>query len=189
MLIALNNSISIDFSYAPDNDDKLDSGLTYSEYKKEYINAVNHYNLGKYGKPVGIATIKPLGNNFHDAVWYLALALNATDGRMKTDNKTYGYGNPTITKRIQNEVSISRFFGASGVNSYGNNTLGSVLLAQFVSGEAHDIAVVLDSDQLQFISKNVPLLLAPVKKCKISMAMSVTFCPSGICSYCLDKCT
>ena len=31
MLIALNNSISVDFSYEPDNDDKMDSGLTYSE--------------------------------------------------------------------------------------------------------------------------------------------------------------
>ena len=46
MLIALNNSISIDFRYAPDNDDKMDSGLTYSEYKKEYINAVKRYNSG-----------------------------------------------------------------------------------------------------------------------------------------------
>ena len=133
-----------------------------------------------YGKPVRIATISPLGNNFHDAVWILALALNATDGWMKANNKTMcecGYGNPTIANRIQNEVSISRFVGASGVNSYGNNTkftLGSVLLAQFVSGEAHDIAVYLDSDQLQFMSKNVPLLSIPIKKCKISMAMSVT---------------
>ena len=180
MLIALNNSISIDFNYEPDNDDKLDSGLTYSEYKKEYSNAVNRYNSGKYGKPVRIATISPLGNNFHDAIWILALALNATDGWMKANNKTmceYGYGNPTIANRIQNEVSKTRFVGASGVNSYGNGTrftLGSVLLAQFVSGEAHDIAVYLDNDHLRFTSQNVPLLSTPIKKCKISLAMSVT---------------
>ena len=181
MLIALSSSISIDFSYEPENlDETMNSGLTYYEYKKEYTNAVKRYNSGMYGKPVRIATISPLGNNFHDAVWILALALNATEGWMKANNKTLcecGYGNPTIASRIQNEVSKIRFVGASGVNSYVNGTRftpGRVLMTQFVSGEALDIAVYHDNDRLQFISKNVLLLLAPIKKCRISLAMSVT---------------
>ena len=100
---------------------------------------------------------------------------------MKANNKTlceYGCGNPTIANRIQNEVSEIRFFGDSGVNSYVNGTRftpGLVLMTQLVSGEALSIAVYPADDQLRYISKkNVPLLLTPIKKCKIYLAMSVT---------------
>ena len=75
MAIAVNNSISIDFRYVPENhSEPLFSGLTYIEYTQKFISAVNRYNSGEYGEPVRMATTSPLGNAFHDAVWVLALA-------------------------------------------------------------------------------------------------------------------
>ena len=107
LLLALKNSVLIDFSYEPNSDDfngRGISGLTYPQYQQEYARAVKHYNSGYYGPPVRVANTTMWGNPFHDAVWILALALNATDTRLKEYNKSlceYGFGQPSVTRIIQ----------------------------------------------------------------------------------------
>ena len=137
-----------------------------------------------------LGTIGPLGNNFHDAIWILALALNATDGWLKANKKTlceYRYGNPTIANRIQNEVSKIRFVGASGVNSYVNGTRftpGLVLMTQLVSGEALSIAVYPVDDQLRYISKECATSVDSYQKVQNifgNVSYFSAFCSSGIC--------
>ena len=181
MAIAVNNSISIDFRYDPENhSEPLFSGLTYIEYTKKYISAVNRYNSGEYGEPVRMATTSPLGNAFHDAVWVLALALNASDAWMKRENKSlceYGYGQAATTHRIWAEVCKIRFLGASGWNSYINCskfTPGVVIMSQFVSNEALTVAIYNDNEEL-VTSQNIILLSNPGEKYQVSLILLAIF--------------
>ena len=103
----------------------LFSGLTYNEFTQQYANAVKRYNSGGYGEPVRKATTSLQGNTFHDAVWVLALALNATDAWMKAQNKSlceYGNGQPNVTRKIQEETCKIGYLGTSGWNSSLNCT-------------------------------------------------------------------
>ena len=182
MLVALNNSLSIDFSYEPHNHSEvLFSGLTYNEYTKEYANAVKRYNSGVYGTPVRMATPIPLGNIFHDAVWILALALNATDAWMKMENRTlceYGYGQPIIAHKIRDEMYKINFLGASGWHNYFNHSIftpGVVILSQFVSMKTLKVAVYYSDKHLQLVSQNSVLLSNPVQTYQVPLALFVIF--------------
>lgn len=125
--LALNNSIAFNFSYNPRNSaitDRGISGLTYAEYVEKYTKAVQRYNSGMYGTPAKFASINKLGNAFHDSIWVLALALNATDTKLKRVNQSlceYGYGQPHLTKLIQEEILGVRFLGAGGEVNYKYN--------------------------------------------------------------------
>ena len=126
LLQALKNSIIINFSYEPNADDWNKtgiSGLTYPQYKQQYARAVQRYNNGIYGPPVRIANTTLWGNPFYDAVWILALALNATDTRLKEYNKSlcdFTYGQPSIAHIIENEMSRLDFLGVGGRIVYSN---------------------------------------------------------------------
>eukprot|EP00731_Ephydatia_muelleri_P011996 Em0006g890a len=175
MLLTLNRSLSIDFSYEPAEPNlMLFSGVTYREFTQQYSNAVRRYNSGEYGKPVRMATTSLRGNLFHDAVWVLALALNATDAWMKTENKSlcdYGYGQPNVTRKIRDEMCNVGFLGASGWN---NCTPGTVIVSQFSSNGTEKIAIYHDDNHLQLLSTNAVLLANPVQKCQVPLPMFIT---------------
>ena len=175
MLLTLNRSLSIDFSYEPAEPNlMLFSGVTYREFTQQYANAVRRYNSGEYGKPVRMAITSLRGNLFHDAVWVLALALNATDAWMKTQNKSlcdYGYGQPNVTRKIRDEMCNVGFLGASGWN---NCTPGTVIVSQFSSNGTEKIAIYHDDNHLQLLSTNAVLLANPVQKCQVPLPMFIT---------------
>lgn len=122
--LALNNSVAFNFSYTPRSSviaNRGISGLTYAEYMTEYSKAVQRYNAGIYGTPAKIAKVSKLGSPFYDSIWVLALALNATDAKLKRMNRSlceYGYGQPDVTNMIQEEVLSVNFLGAGGYVRY-----------------------------------------------------------------------
>ena len=163
LLQALKNSILINFSYKPNPDDwnKMGiSGLTYPQYKQEYARAIERYNNGFYGPPVRIANTTLWGNPFHDAVWILALALNATDSRLKAYNKSlcdFTYGQPSITRMIQEEISRLEFLGVGGRIVYSNFsrfTPGVVQMSQVTSDTYEPLGMFNENDMLQIIRLN-----------------------------------
>ena len=179
MLLTLNCSLSIDFSSEPVEPNRmLFSGVTYREFTQQYSNAVRRYNSGEYGKPVRMATTSLRGNLFHDAVWVLALALNATDAWMKTQNMSlcdYGYGQPNVTRKICDEmIYIYRDIGFLGASGWNNCTPGMVILSQFSSNGVEKIATYHDDNHLQLLSKNAVLLANPVQKCQVPLPMFIT---------------
>ena len=158
LLLALQNSILINFSYEPHSHDYNKtgiSGVTYPQYKQEYAKAVQRYNNGFYGPPVRIANTTLWGNPFHDAVWILALALNATDARLKDKNMTmcdYRFGQPSVAHIIQEEIARLDFLGVSGRIRYSNLsrfTPGVVQLWQVISNNSQVLAYFDEDDMLQ----------------------------------------
>ena len=163
LLQALKNSILINFSYEPNSGDWNKtgiSGLTYPQYKQEYARAIERYNNGFYGPPVRIANTTLWGNPFHDAVWILALALNATDTRLKEYNKSlcdFTYGQPSITLMIQEEISRLDFLGVGGRIVYSNFsrfTPGVVDMWQVISNIMQPLGNFNEYDMLQITRLN-----------------------------------
>ena len=163
LLLALKDSIFINFSCKPNSSDYIKtgiSGLTYPQYKQEYAKAVQRYNDGFYGPPVRIANTTLWGNPFHDAVWILALALNATDARLKDNNMTlcdYRFGQPSVTHIIQEEISRLHFMGVGGRIVYSNFnrfTPGVVTIWQVISNISQSLAYFDENNMLHVTNSN-----------------------------------
>ena len=184
LLLTLKNSIVINFSYEPNSDDcnmRGISGLTYPQYQQEYARAVQRYNNGYYGPPLRVASTTKWGNPFHDAVWILALALNATDTRLKEHNKSlceYGFGQPSVTRLIKEEVSRLDFLGVGGRIRYSNGSRfidGVVNMWQVISNTSQPLGYFDENDLLQITHGNASFLLPSDQKYLISLLPSIFF--------------
>ena len=186
LLQALENSIVITFSFEPNADDWNKtgiSGLTYSQYKQEYARAVQRYSNGIYGPPVRIANTTLWGNPFHDAVWILALALNATDTRLKEYNKSlcdFTYGQPSTTLMIQEEISRLDFLGVGGrivYNNFSRFTPGMVTMWQVISNILQPLGNFIDDDILQITGQlnNGTIHNRQEEKFQLNSVLSVIF--------------
>ena len=182
LLLALKNSILINFSYEPNSDDynkRGISGLTYLQYQQEYARAVQRYNNGYYGPPVRVANTTKWGNPFHDAVWILALALNATDTRLKEYNKSlceYGFGQPSVTRIIQEEVSRLDFLGVGGRIRYSNGsrfTEGVVIMWLVISNTSQPLGYF--ENNLYITHTNATFLHPQERSYKMNLLLSVIF--------------
>ena len=182
LLLALKNSILIDFNYEPHSDDynkRGISGLTYPQYQQEYARAVQRYNSGYYGPPVRVASTTKWGNPFHDAVWILALALNATDTRLKKYNKSlceYGFGQPSVTNIIQEEVSRLDFLGVGGRIRYSNGsrfTEDVVDMWQVISNTSQPLGYF--DEKLHITYTNATFLHPQEQKYQTDLLLSMIF--------------
>ena len=184
LLLALENSIIINLSYEPHPDDWNKtgiSGLTYPQYKQEYARAIQRYNTGFYGAPVRNADTTLWGNPFHDAVWILALALNATDTRLKQYNKSlceFGYGQPNIAHMIQEEISRLDFLGVGGRISYSNQSNfapGMVKMWHVTSKSSQNFGYYTENRTLHITQENVSFLHPILERYKINVMPSAIF--------------
>ena len=185
LLQAMENFIVINFSYEPHvsiwNKTGI-SGLTYPQYKQEYARAIQRYNTGFYGAPVRNADTTLWGNPFHDAVWILALALNATDTRLKKYNKSlceFGYGQPSITNMIQEDISRLDFLGVGGrivYNNFSRFTPGVVKIWQVVSKTSQPLGSFNEDGILEITwLNNCTFLHLQEQKYQLSSVPSVIF--------------
>ena len=185
LLQALENSILISVGFEPHSGDWNKtgiSGLTYPQYKQEYARAIERYNNGFYGPPVRIANTTLWGNPFHDAIWILALALNATDTRLKEYNKSlcdFTYGQPSMTLMIQEEISRLDFLGVGGRIVYSNFskfTPGMVTMWQVIWNTLQPLGNFNEEDFLQITAlNNGTFLHLQEQKFQLNSALSVIF--------------
>ena len=196
--VVLNNSIIINLSYEPNLDDWNKtgiSGLTYPQYKQEYARAVQRYNNGIYGPPVRIANTTLWGNPFYDAIWILALALNATDALLKKDNQSlcmYGYGQPSITSLVQEEILRLDFLGVGGRIRYNKQNRfapGVVKIWQVISNSLQSLGCYTENNTLQITLENASFLNPHLQRYKMNLVPSVIFLISSVVAFILTAIT
>ena len=123
IMIAMEGVFTLQYRLYVENDTKLESGVTYSEYKKLYRERLQEFAARSNES---LEEDNAYANSQYDQVWAFALAVNNSLPDIISQNlsfQDYEIGNPeqilstTIIRKLQ-KVS---FRGASGQIHFGNN--------------------------------------------------------------------
>ena len=115
---AVTKSLFLNYKLTPqEKTTRSDSGYTYEEFRDMYQAKIDELN--KQGRHL---TRNVWGSALYDAVWSMALALNASQHYNMTDLTLYSRGNLTATKQIRSQLENLDFDGVSGRVRYNSTT-------------------------------------------------------------------
>ena len=104
-----------------DSSDVLVSSKPYSEYKKSYEEELEKVQL-EYSQYMNLSGDFVYGGLLYDQIWAFALALQAAFPELERQNYSiadYGYGQPDITRLLEEELAKLDFLGSTGRIAFG----------------------------------------------------------------------